>query len=84
METASSVRLRRHPAGGGLVAEIVLDRPGALNALSTAMAVRLAQVCAEIAADPAVLAVVLAVRSEERRVGKECIAVCRSRWSPYH
>ena len=26
----------------------------------------------------------LAQRSEERRVGKECIAVCRSRWSPYH
>ena len=25
-----------------------------------------------------------AVRSEERRVGKECLAVCRSRWSPYH
>ena len=24
------------------------------------------------------------VRSEERRVGKECSAVCRSRWSPYH
>src|SRR5213080_1249204 len=23
-------------------------------------------------------------RSEERRVGKECIAVCRSWWSPYH
>src|SRR5213080_49499 len=23
-------------------------------------------------------------RSEERRVGKECIAVCRSRWSPHH
>ena len=23
-------------------------------------------------------------RSEERRVGKECSAVCRSRWSPYH
>jgi peptide chain release factor 1 len=22
--------------------------------------------------------------SEERRVGKECLAVCRSRWSPYH
>ena len=27
---------------------------------------------------------VLMERSEERRVGKECIAVCRSRWSPYH
>ncbi|CAI3465260.1 hypothetical protein CIRMBP1231_02218 [Enterococcus cecorum] len=24
------------------------------------------------------------VRSEERRVGKECWPVCRSRWSPYH
>ena len=23
-------------------------------------------------------------RSEERRVGKECLSVCRSRWSPYH
>ena len=23
-------------------------------------------------------------RSEERRVGKECIPPCRSRWSPYH
>ena len=23
-------------------------------------------------------------RSEERRVGKECTSVCRSRWSPYH
>ena len=23
-------------------------------------------------------------RSEERRVGKECNAMCRSRWSPYH
>src|SRR3546814_18350736 len=35
-------------------------------------------------------AVVLAVgatallRSEERRVGKECVRTCRSRWSPYH
>ena len=24
------------------------------------------------------------VRSEERRVGKECVTTCRSRWSPYH
>ena len=24
------------------------------------------------------------VRSEERRVGKECMVQCRSRWSPYH
>src|SRR3546814_6379782 len=26
----------------------------------------------------------LAARSEERRVGKECVSKCRSRWSPYH
>src|SRR3546814_8203582 len=27
---------------------------------------------------------VLYARSEERRVGKECVSTCRSRWSPYH
>ena len=27
---------------------------------------------------------VLVARSEERRVGKECVSLCRSRWSPYH
>src|SRR3546814_3905773 len=26
----------------------------------------------------------LTPRSEERRVGKECVSTCRSRWSPYH
>src|SRR3546814_11760194 len=29
------------------------------------------------------LSMVLAIRSEERRVGKECVSTCRSRWSPY-
>ena len=28
--------------------------------------------------------VCVCVRSEERRVGKECLRLCRSRWSPYH
>src|SRR3546814_4381015 len=27
---------------------------------------------------------IAAYRSEERRVGKECVSTCRSRWSPYH
>src|SRR3546814_3366382 len=27
---------------------------------------------------------VLLARSEERRVGKECVSTCRSRWAPYH
>src|SRR3546814_19709432 len=30
------------------------------------------------------LAVAKTDRSEERRVGKECVSTCRSRWSPYH
>src|SRR3546814_14203181 len=38
-----------------------------------------AQFGRELLAAPAV-----AQRSEERRVGKECVSTCRSRWSPYH
>src|SRR3546814_15841686 len=30
------------------------------------------------------VAAIVAKRSEERRVGKECVSTCRSRWSPYH
>src|SRR3546814_17918742 len=30
------------------------------------------------------LNVPLIIRSEERRVGKECVSTFRSRWSPYH
>src|SRR3546814_8431190 len=30
------------------------------------------------------LVIIDGVRSEERRVGKECVRTCRSRWSPYH
>jgi hypothetical protein len=31
-----------------------------------------------------ILAAIFLLRSEERRVGKECRRLCRSRWSPYH
>src|SRR3546814_1376681 len=34
--------------------------------------------------DHAVTVVAGSPRSEERRVGKECVSTCRSRWSPYH
>src|SRR3546814_5800710 len=30
------------------------------------------------------MVVCVEARSEERRVGKECVSTCRSRWSPYH
>ncbi|RKS76307.1 short chain enoyl-CoA hydratase [Actinomadura pelletieri DSM 43383] len=49
----------------GHVAEIVLDRAEALNALSTAMARRLAAVCADVAADDSVRAVVLSAAGEK-------------------
>src|SRR3546814_1241805 len=32
----------------------------------------------------AVVDYLITQRSEERRVGKECVSTCRSRWSPYH
>lgn len=55
------MRVHRHEAveGSGAICEVVLDRPEAMNALSTAMATRLAQVCAEVGADRRVRAVVL-------------------------
>ena len=33
---------------------------------------------------PPVKPIFVDTRSEERRVGKECLRLCRSRWSPYH
>ena len=53
------VSVRRHVIGIGRVAEIVLDRSEALNALNTTMAVRLTQVCAELGADREVCSIVL-------------------------
>src|SRR3546814_11279169 len=47
---------------------------------------RLAEVDPQDAAFPALGAdhCRASARSEERRVGKECVSTCRSRWSPYH
>src|SRR3546814_12877969 len=39
---------------------------------------------AQGASAPIGLAAAPAERSEERRVGTECVSTCRSRWSPYH
>src|SRR3546814_1311379 len=36
------------------------------------------------AVDPLASSSRILARSEERRVGKECVSTCRSRWSPYH
>src|SRR3546814_12147003 len=37
-----------------------------------------------VARKPVVCQVCIQPRSEERRVGKECVSTCRSRWSSYH
>src|SRR3546814_3018757 len=39
---------------------------------------------ASFASPPTFRTILSVVRSEERRVGKECVSTCRSRWSPYH
>src|SRR3546814_2023799 len=38
----------------------------------------------DLLADGPERSTLLVLRSEERRVGKECVSTCRSRWSPYH
>src|SRR3546814_18385463 len=59
---------------------------GALAALLPALQalVELVLVLAFALAGLGALGIVLLARSEERRVGKECVSTCRSRWSPYH
>jgi len=59
----------RRPAA--TVAEIMLDRPEAMNALSTAMGARLAAVCAELAADHGIRAVVLSAAGRAFCVGAD-------------
>jgi enoyl-CoA hydratase/carnithine racemase len=64
------VVVRRHELGdaarvaGAVAAEVVLNRPEAMNAIDTAMARRLARVCAGLAADRQVRVVVLAGAGE--------------------
>lgn len=63
-ETYQHVTVTRHGPSGH-VAELVLDRPEAHNALSTAMAADIAAATTELAADPALRAVVLSSASEK-------------------
>ena len=65
------VIVRTPPPGGAGIAEITLDRPEAMNALSTAMTARLAAVCAELAADRGVRAIVLGAAGRAFCVGAD-------------
>ena len=52
--------------------------------LDTSAVTKLKDILAEENNPNAKLRVFVQGRSEERRVGKECLRLCRSRWSPYH
>jgi enoyl-CoA hydratase/carnithine racemase len=68
---SGDVTVRRFADGAAAIAEIVLDRPAAMNALSTAMAARLAAACAELASDREVRAIVLAAVGRAFCVGAD-------------
>src|SRR3546814_12586379 len=65
------------------IGPIEQDRPhrGDINVLAPEAALSFAEKMLEIFRPSALK---LQQRSEERRVGNECVSTCRSRWSPYH
>src|SRR3546814_14248915 len=74
---AFSALLERHPNLDKFVRDKVLKRTSAGKVQESRVQVRklhgaFLQECRKLG------------RSEERRVGKECVSTCRSRWSPYH
>src|SRR3546814_18818279 len=58
----------------------VVSSTNSLAPVSRSAFIRLVRRPSQAAARPAQLH----MRSEERRVGQECVSTCRSRWSPYH
>src|SRR3546814_15512790 len=80
----------------GVLAETVPGRPGMEYSETTKMGKRIERNAIVPMRDGKLLRtdldspedadspVAVLARSEERRVGKECVCTCRSRWSPYH
>src|SRR3546814_15533100 len=67
-------------AGGLMNTDTVTVRPD----VTLDVVQRYLRLRGELPAHTDALFVVDRYRSEERRVGKECVSTCRSRWSPYH
>src|SRR3546814_10049534 len=61
--------------GEALEPAIAVDHPPGENVAELAIIEHQVEITARVIGD---------LRSEERRVGKECVSTCRSRWSPYH
>src|SRR3546814_6414036 len=53
-------------------------------ALSSCCAMRARRVAVSVIYLGSLLVALRLARSEERRVGKECVSTCRARWLPYH
>ena len=69
------------------VAELLKDPPvkvAAENCADHEKGAYTGEVSAEMVKSTGAEYCILGHRSEERRVGKECVSTCRSRWSPYH
>src|SRR3546814_20503296 len=82
-DTQADIALKVEPAGNGIEIELAIARPH-LFADREALIVRPSE-AGPILPRRAIRADELVenlVRSEERRVGKECVRTCRSRWSP--
>src|SRR3546814_7349044 len=80
---SSDLNLKTRSDGGGT--EVTFGIPSGATLKTwrddTKVVADVIQPAAEPAAKPEAAK---ADRSEERRVGKECVSTCRSRWSPYH
>src|SRR3546814_16134838 len=75
------------------LSSMVLELLATLCVALVAVSIGLRLVYGDMSLEPGIIALILAPevylplrmvgRSEERRVGKECVSTCRSRWSPY-
>src|SRR3546814_12123798 len=77
------LRFQGHGRDGASLQPREGDRLSRHFAIAIFTFVDAAQRCVDLG-DQLALAVTGTKRSEERRVGKECVSTCRSRWSPYH
>src|SRR3546814_12689768 len=70
---------------GALAAVLLLQWPGwrGPNGEQWQAVLGIGMACA-VTALPILVLFMEKLRSEERRVGKECVSTCKSRWSPYH